>query len=175
MPKHAFIQLRSAILAIGLSSLVCVQARATGILPLAIPGNVSVTEGGDSFQMTFQVTNNTGTTLLVDYAFASITPVGPDASDLASFAGNGGSNGLASASLYILAGHVGQYTYNVFTPNPPDGNDFGDNRFDFYIEMQQYTGTILPTPNNISSAGGGVVFVADNGTTFTENPAQLTR
>ena len=165
----------SLILSLGLVSAFSGRATAQGVLPLSVPGNQNVVEGSGPFQMTFQVTNNTGSTLLLDYAFASITPTGPDPSDLASFTGTNGSSGLASASLYILAGQTGSYTYNVYTPNPADGDDFGKNRFDFFSEYQIYNGPLnsLPNPNNASSAGGGVTFLGQNGGGFSENQAAL--
>jgi hypothetical protein len=158
--------------AIGLLAVLSTSARAEGVLPLTVPGNVGTLEGSGPFQMTFTVFNNTGSTLLLDYALAVITPLGPDPDDIASFAGAGGSNGLASANLYMLAGKTASFTYNVFTPNPPDGNDFGVNRFDFYSEFQTYTGPVssLPPQNNISSANNFVAFVAQNSTQFNEDP-----
>ncbi len=136
------------------------RARAQSVLPLSSPGNQSVIEG-DSLSMTFQVANTTGNTLILDYALATITPLGPDFSDSASFAGSNGSNGLASANLYLLPGQIGVYSYNVSTPPVDVGPDYGDNRFDFYIEFHNYLGPLssLPPTNNISSAIGFVAFM----------------
>ena len=164
------------LLGLGLLSLLSPRASALGVLPLGIPGNRSLLEGDPDFTMTFTVTNNTGNTLLLDYALAIITPLGPDPSDTVTFAGANGSNGLAGAPLYIPKGESRDFTYNLSTPHdPPDGKDFGINRLDFFVEMHTYTGSLtsLPNPNNISSVNNFVQFVDQNTTSFSEDPAAL--
>jgi hypothetical protein len=167
---------RAVLLAIGLLSLISPQARAAGGITITPPPNVSVPENpipNPYFQITFQVTNTTGFDLLLDYALCIITPGPPDTDDKASFAGAGGSNGLASGALTIANKATGLYTYNIITPNQPLGPDFGNNRVDFYVEYQINTGTTAPP--TISSAQGFVVFEAQNSVNYTEDPTALNK
>jgi hypothetical protein len=127
----------------------------------AIPGGKTVIEGGPNFQIDFRVTNTTGFNLLLDYALATIDILGnPDSSDYINFAGQGGSNGLASAPLSIPNGGSGDFVYNLMTSTPPtpDNTDHGENRVNFTIEMSVLTAP-PPNPNNISSAIGHLTFV----------------
>ena len=134
----------------------------TGVLPVTVgPHPASVMEGDSGFQIEFDLHNTSPFNLLLDYAFCGITTTG-DQDDPIWFAGNNGSNGLASGALYIPLGGVGRYIYNLQAPGPLDigpAND-GINTFNFAIELSEYRGK-QPTVTQISSAIGLVVMLLD--------------
>lgn len=123
------------------------------------PGK-SILEGTGPAIVDFRVKNNSGVTLILDYAFCSITPGSPDLSDNAQFTGNNGNAGLVSGSLLLAPKQVGNYIYS-FTSNGDsnDGNDFGINPVFFAIEMSPLGNHTPPPINNISSAIGFVAWV----------------
>lgn len=131
----------------------------TGVIPVTVgPHPPSVLEGASGFQIEFDAHNTTPFNLLLDYAFCGITTTG-DQDDPIWFAGNNGSNGLASGDLYIPIGGVGRYIYNLQAPGPLDlgpAND-GINTFTFAIELSEYRGQQPPPITQISSAVGMVV------------------
>jgi hypothetical protein len=134
----------------------------SGVLPVTVgPHPTSVMEGDSGFQIEFDVHNTSPFNLLLDYAFCGITTTG-DQDDPIWFAGNNGSNGLASGDLYIPIGGTGKYIYNLQAPGPLDigpAND-GINTFNFAVELSEYRGK-QPNVTQISSAVGLVVMLLD--------------
>lgn len=124
------------------------------------PQGVNAAEGGADVHLTFDVFNNNTFTLILDYAFCSITWGPPDPSDYASFSGNNGNAGLLGGSLIIPGKSWGHYSYSFTPVSPADfGNDFGHDPVFFAIEMSPL-GTKTPPPrNDISSAIGSVVWL----------------
>jgi hypothetical protein len=134
------------------------------------PGAV-IPEGGGPAIIDFRVMNNDPVnTLILDYAFASITPGPPDVDDFAHFSGTNGNAGLVSGSLTIGPGAIGHYTYSFSSPadpndpNPAENLDFGLNRVFFAIEMSVLANNCTGPPvNTISSATPLVVWVDQTG------------
>jgi hypothetical protein len=107
---------------------------------------------------------NAGVTLILDYAFASITPGPPDLTDLAQFTGANGSGGLVSGDLTIGPNGTGNYIYSFSSPGDAAGAaedaDFGLDPVIFAIEMSVQPGNCIGPPvNTISSKTPLVVWV----------------
>jgi hypothetical protein len=131
-----------------------------------------ILEGTGPAIIDFGVKNNSGVTLILDYAFCAIAHGGPDTDDYANFSGNNGDGGLLSGSLILAPNQVGHYIYSFTSPG--DGvetdNDYGLDPVTFSIEMSPLGNHTPPPINNISSAIGFVAWV-DQGT---YNPPNLT-
>jgi PEP-CTERM motif len=124
-----------------------------------------ILEGTGPAIIDFPVKNNSGVTLILDYAFCAIAHGGPDTDDYANFSGNNGDGGLLSGSLILLPNQVGHYIYSFTSPG--DGletdNDFGLDPVTFSIEMSPLGNHTPPPINNISSAIGFVAWVDQGG------------
>jgi hypothetical protein len=120
-----------------------------------------ILEGTGPAIVDFPVKNNSGVTLILDYAFCAIAHGGPDTDDYANFSGNNGDGGLLFGSLILLPNQVGHYIYSFTSPG--DGtetdNDFGLDPVTFAIEMSPLGNHTPPPINNISSAIGFVAWV----------------
>jgi hypothetical protein len=143
------------------------------------PAPVGVVEGHGPVTLTFSVFNpnlGAGDTLILDYAFASITP---DVDDFALFSGMNGNAGLVSGSLLIGPGGTGLYTYSFTSPPDVAGaledNDVGTNPVSFAIEMSLWPGPpcVGPPQNTISSATPVILWVDLTGCGETPNAAPL--
>ncbi len=152
-------------------------AGAVPLIEIMSPAGQSIPEGGGPVTLDFQVKNNSGMTLLLDYAFCAITHGPPDPSDFANFSGKDGDAGLVSGALTIAAGATGDYEYSFTSPDPPDSGepvDYGHDPVTFAIEMRPL-GMITPPPiQNISSAIGFVAWVDTSGTSGTPQDPALT-
>jgi hypothetical protein len=154
------------------------NAWGAAILPPVITspaGPARVYEGGGPVTLTFSVVNPNGFTLILDYAFASITP---DVDDFALFSGMNGNAGLVSGSLLIGPGGTGFYTYSFTSPpdvaGAPEDNDVGTNPVFFAIEMSEEPARCLgPPQNTISSATPVILWVDLTGCGETPNAGPL--
>jgi hypothetical protein len=137
-----------------------------------------IPEGGGPAIIDFQVKNNDPVnTLILDYAFASITPGPPDVDDFALFTGANGSGGLVSGSLTIKPGATGDYKYSFSSPGDSDNenNDFGVNQVFFDIEMSVLGMTCTGPPvNTISSKTPLILWVDQSGCGNTPDATALT-
>jgi len=142
------------------------------------PAPVGVVEGHGPVTLTFSVFNpnlGAGDTLILDYAFASITP---DVDDFALFSGTNGNAGLVSGSLLIGPGGTGLYTYSFTSPpdvaGAPEDNDVGTNPVSFAIEMSEEPAKCIgPPQNTISSATPVILWVDLTGCGETPNAGPL--
>jgi hypothetical protein len=148
-----------------LTLMVCSTALANALPPVQIlsptPG-AAIPEGGGPAIIDFRVKNNSGVTLILDYAFCSITHGPPDTDDFANFSGTNGDGGLLGGALIIQPGKIGNYKYSFSSPGDDDGpgnNDFGLDPVFFAIEMSPLGNHTPPPINNISSAIGFVAWV----------------
>jgi hypothetical protein len=131
--------------------LVSVAARpalADGIVVTAIPVSQSFMEQTTNplTQVDFRVLNNTGTTLILDYALEQISPQpGDDAIQ---------NTGAVSAYTYIPAGQTGDYIFGLYNPrgDPDDIPDNGLNFISFQIELSPLA--TLPSSQIISTGPG---------------------
>jgi hypothetical protein len=124
------------------------------------PPGASTLEGGADVHLTFKVFNPNNFTMILDYAFCSITHGPPDPSDYANFSGNNGDAGLLGGALIIPGKSWGDYSYSFTPVSPADyGTDFGHDPVFFAIEMSPLGNKTPPPINNISSAIGFVAWL----------------
>ena len=160
----------------------CSSARGAALLPPVIISPVSgalLTEGGGPVTLDFMVHNPNGVTLILDYAFASITPGPPDLTDFAQFTGTNGNGGLVSGDLTIGPNATGNYIYSFSSPadlpGAPENADFGVDPVIFAIEMSEEPAVCVGPPvNTISSKTPLVVWVDLSGCGDTPNAGALT-
>jgi hypothetical protein len=144
-----------------LNLMICSAAFADTLAPIITsPAGASMVEGGGPVELTFKVFNPNNFTLILDYAFCSITPGPPDTSDFAQFSGNNGSASLVAGALIIPGKTTGKYTYSFSSPDAADiGTDYGKNPVTFAIEMSPLGNHTPPPINIISSAIGSIAWV----------------
>jgi hypothetical protein len=134
----------------------CVDGNTAGQLCVS-PSSASMWEGTGGVSLPFTVTNNTGVTLILDYAMWTVKAGPPDTSDRAFF------SSLAGAPTYLYNGQTGVFDFILYSPGDPTCTptdcDFGVNPVTFSVEMSPgVPGTLPPTPI-ISSANNPVVWV----------------
>jgi PEP-CTERM motif-containing protein len=154
----------SAVLVLTMVFTICSTAWANTLQPIIkSPHGVSTLEGSADVSLTFKVYNPNNFTLILDYAFCSITHGPPDTSDFANFSGNNGDAGLLGGALIIPGMSWGDYSYSFTPVSPADyGTDYGHDPVFFAIEMRKLD--ITPPPINvISSAIGSVVWIDSSG------------
>jgi hypothetical protein len=164
----------SAVLVLTMVFTICSAAWANTLPPIIkSPPGVNAMEGGADVQLTFKVYNPNNFTLILDYAFCSITWGPPDTSDYARFSGNNGDAGLLGGALIIPGKTSGDYSYSFTPVSPADyGTDYGRDPVFFAIEMSPLGNKTPPPINNISSAIGFVAWLDLSGSgDFPQQPA----
>jgi hypothetical protein len=120
-------------------------------LPTEVSGPQSLLEGVGFVNYTVHVTNNTGTSLLLDMAMVTTVPSSGDLSDNISFPT------VISFPAVIATGDVGVFVYQVQTLTPPVGDDFGVTPFSFSVEYSALIGNAGNTPTTNLVPGAAIL------------------
>jgi hypothetical protein len=137
----------------------CVDGNTAGYLCVTPPASIAVQEGSEVIStFSFQATNYTGYTLVVDDVDWAITALGPDLSDTIV------TTGFGTWDTGILNGDTDTFTWSMIMPNPPGcdltGCDYGVNQVSFSVNTDYIYPPSLVTVLGLSTVNGSTNTVA---------------